>query len=125
MKSSGVASCVSARPPVADVAETTYEGTPIAETSYENHTINLFCLAEVYEPRGILCGCPLCLAKEGLTAVFQVEDFQQGVYPLGWWRKSVCSEKLALLVKERICPGWPGGVDDGHRMKGPVFIPKG
>jgi len=108
MKRFGVASCVSARPPVADVAETTIEGTPIPHSPYENQQIHLYCLADVYAPRGLVCGCPECLAKDGLTAVFQVEDFQKGVYPLGWWPKSVCSEKRALLVRERICPGWPG-----------------
>ncbi len=69
--------------------------------------INLWCLADVFGPRGIRCGCPECCAKKGLTAVFLVADFQPGVYPLGWWPKSVCSEKRALLVRERICPGWP------------------
>jgi len=80
----------------------------VSHTPLRESQINLWCLADVFGERGIRCGCPLCCAKEGLTAVFQVEDFQSGVYPLGWWPKSVCSEKRALLVRERICPGWPG-----------------
>jgi len=75
---------------------------------YYQEQINLYCLADVFGPRGIACACPKCLAKDGLTAVFLVEDFQQGVYPLGWWPKCVCTEKLALLCVERIVPGWPG-----------------
>ncbi len=82
-----------------------------------NHAINLWCLKDILEPRKLACGCPLCCAELGLTAVFQVEDFEVGVYPLGWWPKSVCSEKLALLVRERICPGWPGSTwKEGKRV---------
>ncbi len=56
--------------------------------------------------------------------MYIAEDFLEGVHPLGYWGKVVCTEKLGLLVKERIVPGWPGGKDDGHRMKGPVCIPR-
>ncbi len=77
-------------------------------THYTADVINLWCLADIRAARGLPCGCPECLAKEGLTAVFSPDDFEEGVYPLGWWSKSVCTEKLALLCKERICPGWPG-----------------
>ncbi len=74
-----------------------------------DQNINLWCLAETYGERGPRCGCPVCCAKNATTAVFQVQDFVADVYPLDWWPKSVCSEKLALLCVERICPGWPGG----------------
>ncbi len=75
---------------------------------FENAVINLHCLADVLAPRGIACGCPECCAKDGLTALYAVDDFETGVYPLAWWPKVVCTEKLAKLCKERICPGWPG-----------------
>lgn len=88
--------------------------------------INRYCLREVLvHVERHECGCPECCAATGRTAVYTVEDFRPGVRPLGWWAKVICSEKLALLVKERIVPGWPGGKDDGHRMKGPVFLPRG
>ncbi len=77
-------------------------------TPIENSLINLWCLKDVMAPRGIGCGCPECCARDGLTALFCVEDFKPGVYPLEWWPKVVCTEKLALLCQERICPGWPG-----------------
>ncbi len=77
-------------------------------TPIENQLINLWCLRDVNETRGLACGCPECCRKDGLTALFCVEDFQTDVYPLAWWPKVVCTEKLALLVRERICPGWPG-----------------
>ncbi len=70
--------------------------------------INLYCLAEVLEPHGCVCGCPTCCAEKGLTAVYIAEDFKQGVKPLEYWGKVVCTEKLALLCRERIVPGWPG-----------------
>lgn len=70
--------------------------------------INLYCLAKVLEPHGCVCGCPVCCAKKGLTAVYIAVDFKEGVRPLGYWGKVVCTEKLALLVRERIIPGWPG-----------------
>ncbi len=76
---------------------------------FDQCVINLWCLDDVLKHHGWRCGCPECCAKNGMTAVFKVEDFQPGVYPLHWWPKSICSEKLALLCKERICPGWPGG----------------
>ncbi len=85
-------------------------------TPYEQSQINLHCLADVFGPRGIPCGCPECCAKDALTAVFLVEDFQQDVYPLGWWPKSICSEKLALHCRERICPGWPGSPWKGRKL---------
>ncbi len=94
-------------------------------TPIENKYINLWCLHAVLAPRGLACGCPQCCAADGKTAVFQVKDFEPDVYPLAWWPKSVCSEKLALLCKERIVPNWPGGRDDGHRVKGPVLLPRG
>ncbi len=94
-------------------------------TPIPNSAINLYCLRCVLEPHGQSCGCPTCCASVGMTAVFAVSDYIPDVHPLGYWAKSVCSEKLALLVKERIVPGWPGGADDGHRMKGPVFVPRG
>lgn len=71
--------------------------------------INLYCLADVLEPHGCVCGCPTCCAKKGLTAVYIVEDFLEGVRPLGYWGRVVCTEYLGLLDKERIIPGWPGG----------------
>ncbi len=71
--------------------------------------INPYCLKDVlFHVARHECGCPVCCAATGRTAVFVVEDYRPGVRPLSWWGKSVCSEKLALLVKERICPGWPG-----------------
>lgn len=73
------------------------------------HHINLWCLKDVLGPHDIVCGCPTCCAAIGCTEIFCVEDFEPGVRPLGYWPKSVCSEKLALLCKERIVPGWPGG----------------
>ncbi len=81
---------------------------PLTPTPIKQSHINPWCLADVLGPRGIACGCPGCCARDGTTAVFLVEDFETGVYPLGWWPKSVCSEKLSLLCRERICPGWPG-----------------
>ncbi len=93
-------------------------------TPIENSVINLYCLKDILGPHGLSCGCPVCCASVGLTAVYCVDDFDPDVEPLGYWPKSVCTEKLALLVRERIVPGWPGGKDDGHRVKGPVFIPK-
>lgn len=81
--------------------------------------VNLWCVDELYGERGPACGCPICCALHANTVVFAVEDFVRGVYPLGWWRKSVCTEKLALLVRERICPGWPGSTwKEGKRMGG-------
>jgi len=80
----------------------------VKDTPLAPQQINLWCLADVFGPRGLRCGCPECCARTGNTAVFLVEYFEPDVYPLGWWPKSVCSEKLALLCRERICPGWPG-----------------
>ncbi len=88
--------------------------------------INLYCLEEVLiNTRGQLCGCPACCAANGSTALYTLQDFKLGVHPLAYWSRCVCKEKLALLCKERIVPGWPGGEADGHRTKGPVFIMKG
>ncbi len=89
---------------------------PPVTTPIENSLINLWCLADVLGPRGLGCGCPVCCAKSGLTALYSVDDFVAGVYPLSWWPKVVCTEKLALLCKERICPGWPGGGVIAHRL---------
>ncbi len=75
----------------------------------ESMYINVWCLKDILQYRNLLCGCPLCCQARGQTAVFKVEHFETGVYPLGWWPKSVCSEKLALLCRERIVPEWPGG----------------
>ncbi len=83
---------------------------PRDELAYFSNQINLYCLAEVLEPHGLVCGCPTCCAKKGLTAVYLEEDYRPGVRPLGYWGKVICREKLALLVKERIVPGWPGSV---------------
>lgn len=80
----------------------------MTQTAVRNSEINLWCLASVLEHVQLECGCPDCCAQDGNTAVFLVEHFVRGVYPLGWWPKSICSEKLALLCQERICPGWPG-----------------
>jgi len=80
----------------------------VTQSLIENQHINLWCLKNVIGLTGRLCGCPDCCAENGMTAVFLVEDFVTDVYPLRYWRKSVCSEKLALLCRERICPGWPG-----------------
>ncbi len=81
---------------------------PDSPVPIESMYINLWCLRDVLGPRKLRCGCPVCCAEVGKTAVFKVEHFEIGVYPLNWWPKSVCTEKLALLCIERICPGWPG-----------------
>ncbi len=77
--------------------------------------INLWCLEEVLSQVGELCGCPDCCAAAGTTALYTLQDFVPGVYPLSWWAKCVCKEKLAMLCKERIVPGWPGGGVIAHR----------
>ncbi len=85
-----------------------------------NSAINLYCLADVLGPHGHSCGCPVCCSSVGMTAVYLVETFVPGVRPLGWWPKSICSEKLALLCKERIAAGWPGYVPkEGKYGMGP------
>jgi len=81
----------------------------LASPPIENSLINLWCLKDILEMRDRACGCPVCCAESGLTALYCVDDFEPGVYPLEWWPKVVCTEKLARLVKERIVPGWPGG----------------
>lgn len=78
-------------------------------TTPQCYQINPYCLADVLDAKGGGCFCPECCAKARVTAVYTVEDFRPGVRPLGWWAKVVCSEKLGLLVKERIVPGWPCG----------------
>ncbi len=89
-------------------------------TPIPNSAINLYCLADVLGPHGQTCGCPTCCAAVGMTAVYLVETFVTGARPLGWWPKSVCSEKLALLCKERIAVGWPGYVPkEGKYGMGP------
>ncbi len=77
------------------------------EPTPQRYQINTYCLAEVLDPKGGGCFCPKCCVKLSVTAVYTVEDFRLGVRPLGWWDRVVCSEKLALLVPERIVPGWP------------------
>ncbi len=58
--------------------------------------------------RRAICGCPECCARLGYTAIYTMEDFKPGVEPLEWWAKALCKEKLGLLVRDRIVPGWPG-----------------
>jgi len=82
----------------------------VTPTAIKASHINPWCLADVLGPRGIRCGCPVCCAKNAETAVFLVDDYVPDVHPLGWWPKSVCSEKLSLLCRERIVPGWPGSM---------------
>ncbi len=84
--------------------------TPPPRVPIENHYIRRWCLADILAPRGLQCGCPTCCADMGMTALYQVRDFESGVFPMGWWPRSVCSEKLALLARERICPSWPGSL---------------
>ncbi len=80
----------------------------LANHYVENSAINLYCLRDFLG----FCGCPKCCAADGLTALYCVDDFVPGVHPCGWWPKVVCTEKLAMLVKERIVPGWPGAQED-------------
>jgi len=74
--------------------------------------INLYCLAEVLDHiPGEFCGCPKCCADTGTTALYTLQDFKAGVHPLTYWSRCICKEKLALMVRERIVPGWPGSAE--------------
>ncbi len=62
------------------------------------------------EAESFICGCPSCLHDRCQTLVYSAEDMDET--PLKeYWGRRIVSEKIGLLAKENIVPGYPGGVD--------------
>jgi len=57
-----------------------------------------------------VCGCPSCLHERSETLIYSAEDMAETPLETHWGRR-VVSEKLGLMAKENIVPGYPGGVD--------------
>ncbi len=69
------------------------------------------CSKEYTAPSsGVECGCPLCCHERSETCVWAADDVEKGGRSTFWGRRIV-SEKVGLMAKDRIVPGYPGGVD--------------
>ncbi len=69
------------------------------------------CCKEYTAPSaGVECGCPLCCHERSETCVWSAQDAQKGGRS-SFWGRNIVSEKLGLMTKENIVPGYPGGVD--------------
>ncbi len=69
------------------------------------------CAKEVETTHPVFrCGCPTCLSARGATLVYKADDMSK-TPERRYWGRIVVSEKIGLLAKENIVPGYPGGVD--------------
>lgn len=63
------------------------------------------------ESPGFECGCPSCLSSVGKTLVYNSGDYIDGGKTHDWARH-VVSERLGMMVPERICPNYPGWLEE-------------
>lgn len=54
------------------------------------------------------CGCPKCLEKDGLTLVYNADDFDPVDGIQDHWRKRIVSLRVGRCAAHLICPGFPG-----------------
>ncbi len=82
------------------------------------------CAKEFVEGKEHLrCGCPNCLRKDGLTLVYNAEDWNPEDDLRSHWRKRLVSLKTGRMAPHLIIPHFPGYDPGPAVMKYPDDMP--